>query len=100
MFWNEDFLDELREYVSDKIAKLQYHVDSKWSDAKITSKEVENGKVVLTALITEKGAFTIDGVRLVDSDNNVIAETAENLVKNSDVLTMQWSFPLYEYISL
>ena len=100
MFWKEDFLDELREYVSDKIDKLQYHVGDKWNDAQLASKSVRDGKAVLSAFVAEKGAFTIDGIRLVDSGNNVIAETAENLVKNSDVLTMQWSFPLYEYTSL
>lgn len=100
MFWKEAFLDELRKYVSDKIDKLQYHVGDKWNDAQIASKSVKGGKAILSAFVAEKGVFTIDGIRLIDSDNNVIAETAESLKKNSDVLTMQWSFPLYEYISL
>lgn len=96
MFWNEDFLDELRNYIADKIVKLQYRVDDDWSDAQIAYKDVRDGKVILTALITAHENFVVSGIRLVGGDEAVLAQMSENITKGSDVLTMQWEFPLYE----
>ncbi len=96
MFWNENFLNELRQYISDKIVKMQYRTGDSWNEAIIAHKIVQSNKVKLIVLITEQGSFTINGIRILGNDNEVIAEINENITKGSDTLTMQWDFPLYE----
>lgn len=96
MFWSETFLDELRQYTANRISKFQYCVNNSWSDAEILSKSVSRNSILLTVSISSSESFVISGVRINDENGITLGQIKENITKNSDALTVEWVFPLYE----
>lgn len=96
MFWDEAFMADVRNYISGKISKFQYHARGQWQDAEILKKEIYGKNILMTVMISSEDKFTVDGIRITDTAGSVIAQTAENIVKSKAALTVEWIFPVYE----
>lgn len=96
MFWNETFLEKLRQHIAGRISAFQYCTGGEWHNADILSKSVSGNDIVLLVCITAQESFVISGVRIVDENSNTIGQTEENITKKTDALTVEWKFPVYE----
>lgn len=96
MFWNETFLEKLRQYIAGKISSFQYCTNGEWRDADILEKSVSGRDILLMVSISEPESFVISGVRVIDESGGVIGKMDENITKKSDSLTVEWRFPVYE----
>lgn len=96
MFWNENYLENLRGHIAGQIAGFQYLADGEWHDADILEKTVSGRDIMLLVCIKAVGSFVINGVRIVDESGGIIGHTEENITKKTDSLTVEWRFPVYE----
>lgn len=82
--FSESFLSGELSGISDQILKAQYYAGSTWYDATVT-KTVTEGKLNISFQIgTTTGTdLNISKVRLVGTDNAVIAETNTVIVRSS-----------------
>lgn len=96
MFWTESFMADVRNYISGRISKFQYHASGQWQDAEILKKEIYGKNILMTVMILSEDKFTVDGIRMTDAAGSVIAQTDENIVKDKTALTVEWIFPVYE----
>lgn len=99
LFWNENFLNKIRNNWLRRVAKIQYYAGGVWYDAMITSKAIEGNTLKVVCQTQDSATLTITTVRIVDSDGEIAGQISENLIKNSTqgVITL-WEFPLYELV--
>lgn len=98
-FWNENFLNKIRNNWLRRVAKIQYYAGGVWYDAMITSKEIEGNTLKVICQTQDSATLTITAVRIIDSDGETAGQTSENIVKNSTqgVISLL-EFPLYELV--
>ena len=77
--------------ISDKIVKAQYYAGATWYDATVT-KTVTEGKIKISFQIgTTTGTdLDVSKVRLVGTDNTVIAESEAVIVRSSVTETVNY----------
>lgn len=83
---------DLRNFITKRIYKAQYQRSGSWYDAALVAKEVTSGGIARIKVQISPGvACTITGVRLINTENQVWATKAINVViETSDTNLLQW----------
>ena len=86
LFWNDNFLNKIRNNWLRRVAKIQYYAGGVWYDAMITSKAIEGNTLKVVCQTQDSATLTITAVRIVDS------ETARRvLLPSGNFLCTSWS---------
>ena len=87
VLFKKEFIDERREEFMNLIAKIQYEVNlgDVWLEAKEQSREIDGNVITFTLLLanTLQSSHTITGLRLLDSNGEVIASRDLSIEVNS-----------------
>ena len=99
-FWDDVFLNKIRQDWLNRIAKIQYYAGGVWYDEMITSKTVEGDTLKITSQTTDSKELVITKVRLIDTGGDLAGQLSENITKlaTQGVITL-WEFPLFELTS-
>jgi len=83
---------DLRNYIKKRVLYAEYKVDSTWYDCAIAESIItDDGTVRIKCQIAHGAACTITGVRLKNSDKEVWASRAVNIViETATTNFMQW----------
>ena len=97
-FWKETYLNKLREYVRNSIAKVQYKTSDIWENATINQIVVIGTQIQMFVNIPNAGsAQTITGIRIYDVSGEISGEQDCNISQTeSQNLLIKFEFPLTE----
>jgi hypothetical protein len=97
MFWNDTFMNKIRQEWLRRISKIQYYAGNNWYDAVITDKSISGNTLKITSVTNDNLALNITAVRIIDTSGDVAGQLTENITKTATqgVITL-WEFPIYE----
>jgi len=98
-FWNESFLQKMRDKWLKSIAYAEYVMNDVTYRADIQQKKIVGDTIEVYVVIDHsvQGTNTITKIRLYDTDGTIAGERTENIVKSSTQgVLIKFEFPLKE----
>lgn len=86
--FTENGMNAVKEAICSVFANVQFKIGSIYHDAQILSAEIlQDGRIEISLIFSlpSAGSVTVSSVRILDAENNVVAEKAESISFNADL---------------